>query len=264
LAGRAQVQAQKFGARVAVSRMVAGLDCDRHPYRLRLEDGQSIRAKAIVVASGARYRKLDLSDYDRFEGQGIHYAATAMEAGLCGGRNVVVVGGGNSAGQVAMFLSRTSGHVHLLVRGEGLAATMSDYLVQRIRQSRRITLHTHSSVTTLRGSASLRQIGWTNRRSGAETVIDAAALFLMIGAEPNTEWLGGCVALDSKGFVLTGTQADASSAYETERPGIFAVGDVRSGSVKRVAAGVGEGSVAVQAIHRYLENVDHLRRDGAS
>jgi thioredoxin reductase (NADPH) len=264
LAGRAQVQAQKFGARVAVSRMVAGLDCDRHPYRLRLEDGQSIRAKAIVVASGARYRKLDLPDYNRFEGQGIHYAATAMEAGLCGGQNVVVVGGGNSAGQAAMFLSRTSGHVHLLVRGEGLAATMSDYLVQRIRRSPRITLDTHSEVTTLRGSAFLRQIGWTDRRSGAETVIDAAALFVMIGAEPNTEWLGGCVALDSKGFVLTGTQADASSAYETERPGIFAVGDVRSGSVKRVAAGVGEGSVAVQAIHRYLENVDHLRRDGTS
>jgi thioredoxin reductase (NADPH) len=222
-----------------------------------------VRAKAIVVASGARYRKLDLPDYNRFEGQGIHYAATAMEAQLCGGRNVVVVGGGNSAGQAAMFLSRTSGHVYLLVRGEGLAATMSDYLVQRIRLSPRITLHTHSRVTTLRGSAFLRQIGWTDRRSGAETVIDAAALFVMIGAEPNTEWLGGCVALDSKGFVLTGMQADASSAYDTERPGIFAVGDVRSGSVKRVAAGVGEGSVAVQAIHRYLENLDHSRRDGA-
>ena len=264
LAGRAQVQAQKFGARLAVSRMVVGLDCDQHPYRLRLEDGQSVRAKAIVVASGARYRKLDVPNYNRFEGQGIHYAATAMEAQLCGGRNAVVVGGGNSAGQAAMFLSRTSAHVHLLVRGEGLAATMSDYLVQRIRRSPRITLDTHSEVTTLRGSAFLRQIGWTDRRSGVETVIDAAALFVMIGAEPNTEWLGGCVALDSKGFVLTGTQAGAASAYETERPGIFAVGDVRSGSVKRVAAGVGEGSVAVQAIHHYLQDLGHSDRDGAS
>ena len=163
-----------------------------------------------------------------------------------------------------MFLSRTSGHVHLVVRGEELTATMSDYLVQRIRRSPRITLDTHSEVTTLGGSAFLRQIGWTDRRSGAETVIDAAALFVMIGAEPNTEWLGGCVALDSKGFVLTGTQAGAASAYETERPGIFAVGDVRSGSVKRVAAGVGEGSVAVQAIHHYLQDLGHSHRDGAS
>lgn len=253
LAGRAQVQAQKFGARVAVSRMVAGLDCDQHPYRLRLEDGQSVRAKAIVVASGARYRKLNIPEYHQFEGQGIHYAATAMEAQLCGGQNVVLVGGGNSAGQAAMFLSRTSGHVHLLVRGEGLAATMSDYLVQRIQQSHRITLHTHSEVTALRGDAVLRQIGWIDRRSDEQTILDAAALFVMIGAEPNTEWLGGCIALDSKGFVLTGAQAGATSAYETERPGIFAVGDVRSGSVKRVAASVGEGSVAVQAIHGYLE-----------
>ena len=264
LAGRAQVQAQKFGARVAVSRMVVGLDCDQHPYRLRLEDGQSVRAKAIVVASGARYRKLDAPRYNQFEGQGIHYAATAMEAQLCGGQNVVVVGGGNSAGQAAMFLSRTSGHVHLLVRGEGLAATMSDYLIQRIQQSPRITLHPHSEVTALRGEALLRQVGWTDRRSGAESVIDSPALFVMIGAEPNTEWLNGCIALDDKGFVLTGAQARASSAYETERPGVFAVGDVRAGSVKRVAAGVGEGSVAVPAIHHYLENLDHSRRDGAS
>ena len=163
-----------------------------------------------------------------------------------------------------MFLSRTSGHVHLLVRGEGLAATMSDYLIQRIQQSPRITLHPHSEVTALRGEALLRQVGWTDRRSGAETVIDSPALFVMIGAEPNTEWLNGCIALDDKGFVLTGAQARASSAYETERPGVFAVGDVRAGSVKRVAAGVGEGSVAVPAIHRYLENLDHSRRDGAS
>ncbi len=264
LAGRAQVQAQKFGARVAVSRMVAGLDCDRQPYRLRLEDGQSVRAKAVVVAAGARYRKLDIPDYHRFEGQGIHYAATAMEAQLCGGQNVVLVGGGNSAGQAAMFLSRASGHVHLLVRGGGLAATMSDYLVQRIQQSPRITLHSHSEVTALRGDAVLRQVDWIDRRSGEATTLDAAALFVMIGAEPNTEWLGGCVALDSKGFVLTGTQIGATSAYETERPGIFAVGDVRSGSVKRVAAGVGEGSVAIQAIHGYLETLDHSRHGGAS
>lgn len=256
LAGRAQVQAQKFGARLAVSRAVVGIECDKRPYRLKLEDGQTLLARAVVIASGARYRKLDVEGYDRFDGQAIHYAATAMESDLCRGQAVVVVGGGNSAGQAAMFLSRTVGHVHMLVRGEGLAATMSDYLVQRIEGSARITLHPFSEVTCLTGERTLRQIGWTDRRTGEKTVVDAGALFVMIGAEPNTDWLRGCIDLDDSGFVLTGESGQvpgARSAYETERHGVYAVGDVRAGSIKRVAAGVGEGSVVVSAIHRDLE-----------
>ncbi|MDG2530701.1 FAD-dependent oxidoreductase [Caulobacter endophyticus] len=256
LAGRAQVQAQKFGARLAVSRAVVGIECDKRPYRLKLEDGQTLLARAVVIASGARYRKLDVAGYDRFDGQAIHYAATAMESDLCRGQAVVVVGGGNSAGQAAMFLSRTVGHVHMLVRGEGLAATMSDYLVQRIQGSARITLHPFSEVTCLTGERTLRQIGWTDRRTGQETVVDAGALFVMIGAEPNTDWLRGCLDLDDSGFVLTGESGrapTARSAYETHRPGVYAVGDVRAGSIKRVAAGVGEGSVVISAIHRDLE-----------
>jgi thioredoxin reductase (NADPH) len=238
-----------------VSRAVVGVDCESHPYRLKLEDGQTLQALSVVIASGARYRKLDVPDYDRFDGQAIHYAATAMESDLCRGQSVVVVGGGNSAGQAAMFLSRTVGHVHMLVRGEGLAATMSDYLVQRIESSARITLHPFSEVTRLEGDRTLRRIGWTDRKTGEETVVDAGALFVMIGAEPNTDWLKDCLALDNKGFVLTGRCAQGhllESPYATTKPGIFAVGDVRSGSVKRVASSVGEGSVVIQAVHGYL------------
>lgn len=256
LAGRAQVQAQKFGARIAVSRPATALDCTGHPLRVTLADGQQLRASAVVVASGARYRKLSVPGYDRYEGQGIHYAATAMEAGLCRDQQVVVVGGGNSAGQAAMYLSRHVGHVHLLVRGPGLAATMSDYLIQRIDQSSRVTLHPFSTVTALDGDERLRAIAWTDSRSGETTRIESGNLFVMIGAEPNTDWVRDCLPLDAKGFVLTGADAEGRalpSPYQTPKPGIYAVGDVRSGSVKRVAAGVGEGSVVVQAIHRFLE-----------
>jgi thioredoxin reductase (NADPH) len=254
LAGRAQVQAQKFGARLALSRAVVGLDCDASPYTLALDDGESVRARAIVVATGARYRKLDVAGYERFEGAGIYYAATAMEADLCAGDEIVVVGGGNSAGQAAVFLSRSAGHVHMLVRGAGLAATMSDYLVRRIERSDKITLYPHSEVTTLAGDASLQSVTWTDRQSGAETTRPASSIFVMIGAEPNTQWAAGCLKLDPQGFVCTGAKAgaDADSPYATSRPGVYAVGDVRSGSVKRVASGVGEGSVVVQAIHRFL------------
>jgi thioredoxin reductase (NADPH) len=253
LAGRAQVQAQKFGARLALSRAVVGLDCDAAPYTLRLEDGQTIRARAIVVATGARYRKLAVAGYERFEGAGIYYAATAMEADLCADDEIVVVGGGNSAGQAAVFLARTAKHVHMLVRGPGLAATMSDYLVQRIERSDRITLHPGSEVTALAGDTSLRSVTWADRRTGAVTTRPAVSIFVMIGAEPNTQW-AGCLKLDAQGFVCTGAHAgaDADSPYATSRPGVYAVGDVRSGSVKRVASGVGEGSVVVQAIHRFL------------
>ncbi|WP_395945484.1 FAD-dependent oxidoreductase [Brevundimonas sp.] len=255
LAGRALVQAQKFGTRMAVSRAAVALDCAAHPFAVRLEDDQVVRARAVVVATGARYRKLDVPDYDRFEGHGIHYAATAMEAKLCSGLDVVVVGGGNSAGQAAMYLSRHVGHVHMLVRGEGLAATMSDYLVQRIHRSPRITLYPHSEVTGLEGERLLSGVTWTERRTGKTTHVPAHALFVMIGARPNTDWVEDCLPLDEAGFVLTAMPAEdtpGASPYQTKRPGIYAVGDVRAGSVKRVAAGVGEGSVVVQAIHAWL------------
>jgi thioredoxin reductase (NADPH) len=256
LAGRAQVQAQKFGARLAVSREVSALECAGvgEPYRLTLADGASVRARVVVIATGARYRKLDLPDYARFEGAGIHYAATAMEAGLCADQPVVVVGGGNSAGQAAMFLSRAASHVHMLVRSRGLAETMSSYLIDRIAASDRITLHTHCAISELHGDQSLDAVTWCDSRTGEARAQaqPVGALFVMIGAVPSTDWLGDCLDLDDAGFVCTG---DGGSPYATTRPGIFAVGDVRSGSVKRVASGVGEGSVVVQAIHRHLESV---------
>jgi thioredoxin reductase (NADPH) len=254
LAGRAQVQAMKFGAHMAIARTVESVDCAQHPYRLTLDDGSIARARAIVIATGARYRKLEHVDYERFEGQGIHYAATAMEATLCAGEEVAVVGGGNSAGQAAVFLARTVSHVHILVRGSGLAATMSDYLVQRILPSPRITRHTHCQIDHLDGDAYLREVGWSCS-DGTSTRKAIGALFVMIGAEPNTAWLQGCLDLDKKGFVLTGRDADGyatPSPFATTLRGVFAVGDVRSGSIKRVASGVGEGSVVVQAIHRFL------------
>jgi thioredoxin reductase (NADPH) len=208
-----------------------------------------------VVATGARYRRLDVPNYAKFEGQGIHYAATAMEAQLCANEEVVVVGGGNSAGQAAVFLSRTAAHVHVIVRGAGLAATMSDYLVQRIATSPKITVHPYTEITALDGDAFLREVMWTNRESGAKETKRVSSLFVMIGAEPDTEWLRGCLDLDPKGFVRTGQDKDGralASPFTTTKAGVFAVGDVRSGSVKRVASGVGEGSVVVQAIHQFL------------
>jgi thioredoxin reductase (NADPH) len=255
LAGRAQIQAQKFGARLAISRNVAGIDCSKQFYRIKLDDDQTISARVVIVATGARYRKLNVPNYAKFEGQGVHYAATAMEAQLCDGEEVIVVGGGNSAGQAAVFLSRTAAHVHVLVRASGLAATMSDYLVQRIRQSPKITLHAKTEITALEGDDRLRKVTWTSRDTGESETRSISNVFVMIGAAPNTDWLDGCLALDAKGFIQTGKDADGTtlaSPYATTRPGIFAVGDVRSGSVKRVASVVGEGSVVIQAVHQFL------------
>jgi len=261
LAGRALMQAQKFGARLAVSRDVTEIDCGGgDSYSLTLEGGAKVKGRSVVIASGARYRKLDLPDYDRFEGAGIHYAATAMEAGLCADRPVVVVGGGNSAGQAVMFLSRTVSHVHMLVRSGGLAATMSNYLIERIEASDRITLHPYCAVTGLEGDAHLEAVTWFDTSLDKEVRQEVGALFVMIGAVPNTDWLNHCLELDKNGFVVTGSPL---SPYETTRPGLFAVGDVRSGSVKRVASGVGEGSVVVQAIHRYLEEQGRTASDTA-
>ncbi len=255
LAGRAQAQAQKFGARLAISRQAISIDCSAQPYRVQLDDGQCVQTRTVIVATGARYRKLDVPGYAHFEGAGIHYAATAMEGQLCKDEEVVVVGGGNSAGQAAVFLSRIAAHVHVLVRANSLAATMSDYLVQRILQSSSITLHTRSEIVALEGEERLKHVIWQHRDTGERTTRAVSNVFVMIGAEPNTEWLQGCLDLDSKGFVLTGRCANGQwldSPFATTKPGIFAVGDVRSGSVKRVASSVGEGSVVIQAVHRYL------------
>jgi len=254
-AGRAHIQAQKFGARISVSHEVMKLDCSSHPYRLVLDDKTSLRARSIVIATGARYRKLDVLNYDKFEGQGIHYAATAMEAQICADENIVVVGGGNSAGQAAVFLSRTVRHVHMLMRS-GIASTMSDYLVQRIERSPRISLYQQAEIAALHGETSLNGVTWIDHRTGERHELAATNIFVMIGASPNTGWLDGCLDLDQHGFVKTGmvaTEHSPASPYATSKDGIFAVGDVRAGSVKRVASAVGEGSVVIAAVHQFLE-----------
>lgn len=254
LAGRAHIQAQKFGARISVSRSAQGLECGQEPYRIDLDDGGSLLARAVVVASGARYRKLDVVDYPLFEGHGIHYAATAVEALVCAAQDIVIVGGGNSAGQAAVFLARSARHVHMLMRS-GISSTMSDYLVQRIRSSTHISLHERCEVTAVEGDGRLQAVTWTDRETGSRARLETGAMFVMIGAEPNTQWLQGCLDLDRANFIKTGPCAPAgadASPYATSKPGIFAVGDVRSGSVKRVASAVGEGSVVVSAIHNYL------------
>ncbi len=267
LAGRAWIQSQKFGARFVVSRAVASIDCDVHPFRLALETGTGevdgsgdeartvLRARAVVVATGATYRRLGLDGQERYEGQGIHYAATAIEAQLCTDEEIIVVGGGNSAGQAAVYLSGHASHVHVLVRGESLGASMSDYLVQRIDSSSRITLHTFTSLVELHGERLLERVTWESSATHQRETREVGNVFVMIGAVPNSDWLGGCVETDGRGFVRTGADVEGhapSSPFETSVPGVFAVGDVRSGSVKRVASGVGEGSVAIQSVHRWL------------
>lgn len=251
LAGRAQVQAQKFGAKIAVSRMATDLDCARSPYRITLEDGRIVAARSVVVASGAQYRRLGVEDLERFEGHGVHYAATPMEAALCRGEQVVVVGAGNSAGQAAVFLAGIAERVHMIVRRDNLAATMSDYLVQRIRHSERISLYHHSEICALEGEIALERISWSSAGTDAITTVEAGNLFVMIGAVPNTRWLRNCLPLDESGFIMAGKTA--ASPYETSIAGVFAIGDVRAGSIKRVAAGVGEGSVVIQQVHRFLQ-----------
>jgi thioredoxin reductase (NADPH) len=255
LAGRAQVQAQKFGARLAIARTAHSLEAKNGSYAVTLDCGAKLHARAIVAASGARYNRLDVPGIGRFEGSGVHYAATAMEADLCKGRAAVVVGGGNSAGQAAVFMAQHASHVHLLVRGPGLAATMSSYLIDRIDAAEKITLHRYCAIEEVGGDRGLGWVRWREGDRDPETV-DAAALFVMIGASPNSAWLDGVAGLDEKGFVRTG---EDGSVFMTTAPGLFAVGDVRSGSVKRVASAVGEGSVVIQFVHRYLEEQRRLR-----
>lgn len=260
LAGRAMVQAQKFGARLVVPSNAQRLDCSERPYSILLDDGRRVRTQTVVIATGARYRTLDVADVGRFEGMGIHYAATAVESALCEGEDVVVVGGGNSAGQAAVFLSRHAARVHILVRGPNLAASMSKYLISRIEAADQIDLHCNTEIVRLEGDRYLERVTWRQRQTGVEETRQVANVFLMLGAVPNTEWLRGCVELDGDGFVRCGLGSESSGAwslprggaFETSQPGVFAVGDARAGSIKRVASAVGEGSVVVPAIHRIL------------
>lgn len=262
LSGRAQVQAQKFGARLLVARGAARLQCVGPPFVIELEGGETVTTRAVVVATGARYRRLNVRDIGHYEGHGVHYAATSIEGRLCDGDEIVVVGGGNSAGQAAVFLAGKALHVHMLVREENLSQSMSDYLVRRILESPRITLHPRTQICSLQGNQHLEGVGW-REQTGREIFHKTSNLFLMIGAVPNTDWLKGCdVALDPQGFVQTGHCPETrliTSPYATNVPGIFAVGDVRSGSVKRVASSVGEGSVVVHAVHRWLAGLNPER-----
>jgi thioredoxin reductase (NADPH) len=252
LAKQAQVQAEKFGATVAVCRTVSAIDCSEEPFFVELDGDKQVSARAIVIATGAKYRKLSIEGFERFEGTGIHYAATPTDAQPCAGQQVVIVGGGNSAGQAAMFLSAHANHVHMLIRGPQLSSTMSDYLVQRIHASKGITLHPCSEVVGVEGEARLSHVTWYSEATGETTRFPTEHLFVMIGADPCTNWLRDCVELDSHGFVKTSSGSEERGHFETSVRGIFAVGDVRSGSVKRVASAVGEGSIVVPEIHRYL------------
>jgi thioredoxin reductase (NADPH) len=262
LATRAHLQALKFGVHFAISREVITIEQVDGIHKLTLQGGIPVCARAVVVASGAQYRKLDVENYVKYENRGLHYAATAMESVLCRNQEVVIVGGGNSAGQASLFLSGIAKHVHHLVRRSSFAETMSQYLISRIENSSHITVYTESEIVALAGDRSLERVSWVNLSTGERTVKDLSAVFVMIGAEPNTGWLFGTVRLDKKGFILTGG-ADGfdQSPYSTSMPGIFAVGDVRANSVKRVASAVGEGSVVVSDIHRYL--ADHRNRFSA-
>ena len=253
LASRAQLQALKFGVRFAISRQVVTAEQVAGIHKLTLAGGIPVCSRAVVVASGAQYRKLSVANYEEYENRGIYYAATSMEGVLCRDKEVIVVGGGNSAGQAAVFLSGIAKHVHYVVRGKSLEATMSQYLISRIESSSHITLYTRSEIVSLEGDAGLEWVTWADRRTGETTRKQIGSVFVMIGAEPNSGWLYGTVKLDKKGFVITGgTEGFNGTPYATSVPGMFAVGDVRSASVKRVASAVGEGSVVISDVHRYL------------
>jgi thioredoxin reductase (NADPH) len=252
LAARAQIQAEKFGAHFAVATQVTDVKRNENrEFEFHLSDRKVVRARAMIVATGATYRKLDVSGYHQYEGRGIHYAATPMEAQLCEGEEIVVVGGGNSAGQAAVYLSQSAAMVHMLVRGKSLTSTMSRYLIERIEASNRIRLYYETEITRFSGFKALEGVEWKTSSTGQSGMHPIRTVFVMIGAIPNTDWLKKCTALDSNGFVITG-RAKAGSPYEAGEPGVFAVGDVRAGSVKRVESAVGEGSMVLQWVHQYL------------
>ena len=265
LAGRAYNQAQKFGAQLLIAKGAKQLTCDRRPYAIEIDDGPRVPARAVIIATGADYRKAAIPELERFEGSGVYYGATFIEAQLCGGEDVIVVGGGNSAGQAAVFLAQTTRHVHMLVRSGGLAESMSRYLIRRIEDNPKITLLTTTEIDGLEGGDHLEGVTWKNTPTGARDTRPIRHVFIMTGAQPSTGWLDHCVALDAKGFIKTGpdlTREDLAAAkwplaraphlLETTLPGVFAVGDVRGGNVKRVASAVGEGSIAVAFVHQVL------------
>ena len=265
LAARAYLQAQKFGAHMLIAKATQ-LICDRKPYVIELENGARISTRTVVIATGAQYRKLPLENLSRFEGAGVYYGATFVEAQLCGGEEVIVVGGGNSAGQAAVFLAQTAKRVYMLVRSAGLAASMSRYLIRRIENSPTITLRPQTEIVALEGDNHLNSAYWRNGKTGQTEKHEISHIFVMTGADPNTRWLNGCMALDSKGFIKTGPDLlpeELGTAgwpltrppylLETSLPGVFAVGDVRGGSIKRVASAVGEGSIAISFIHKVLQ-----------
>jgi thioredoxin reductase (NADPH) len=259
LADRAFVQAEKFGAQISIARAAAGLICGQPPYTVELDDGGRVQGRTIVIAAGSRYRRLDVPNMEKFEGAGIYYGATQLEGPMCQAEEVAVVGGGNSAGQAALFLGGFAKHVRLVIRGPDLAQTMSRYLLARIEASPEITVETSTTVEGLEGNTHLERIRWRNARDGLSTTHEIRHLFLMMGADPNTDWLGTCLSLDAKRFIKTGPEvanewplSRTPFLLETSVPGIFAVGDVRANSVKRVASAVGEGSMAVQFVHQVL------------
>jgi len=267
LASRAITQAQKFGAKMMVAHRVVQLRCSRRPYEVVLDNGNALAARTIIISTGAQYNRPTLAHLKKFEGQGIYYGATYIESQLCEDQDVVVVGGGNSAGQAAVFLSQTARRVHMLVRSEALSDTMSRYLIQRIADNSAINLHYKTEIVGLEDGTQLEKVTWLDRATGETSTHNIRHVFIMAGASPRTEWLKGCVLLDDKGFILTGRDLDASAGLvppfawpltrppqllETSLPGVFAVGDVRSGNVKRVAAAVGEGAISIPLVHRAL------------
>jgi thioredoxin reductase (NADPH) len=265
LASRAYNQAQKFGAQVLIAKATR-LACEHKPYVVEVENGARIQTRTIVIATGAEYRRPPLENLSRFEGTGVYYGATFVEAQLCSGEEVIVVGGGNSAGQAAVFLAQTTKRVHMLIRSAGLAESMSRYLIRRIQETPTIILRPHTEIVTLEGGNHLEAVRLRNNQTGQIEEHDIRHLFVMMGADPNTRCLNGCVALDAKGFIKTGPDLSpeelsaahwplARSPYlhETSLPGVFAVGDVRGGSIKRVASAVGEGSIAISFVHQVLQ-----------
>jgi thioredoxin reductase (NADPH) len=265
LASRAYAQAQKFGAEILIARDAVELACGRKPYEIKIDEGSPVPARTVIIATGAQYRRPPLENLSKFEGAGVYYSATFTESQLCGGDEIIVVGGGNSAGQATVFLSQSTKRVHMLVRSNGLAQSMSRYLVRRIEEIPTIELRTNTEIVALEGDSHLERVRWRDNLTGEITTHAIRHIFLMTGAVPNTAWLGGCVALDEQGFIKTGpelSQEDLAAArwplsrpphlLEASLPGVFAVGDARGGNIKRVASAVGEGSIAISFVHRAL------------
>jgi thioredoxin reductase (NADPH) len=265
LAARATSQAEKFGAQMMIAKGAKKLTCEKKPFALEIESGEQLLTRAIIIATGAEYRSLPLDGLSRFRGAGVYHGATYLESQLCRGDEVIVVGGGNSAGQAAVFLAAGATRVHMLVRAKGLAESMSRYLIRRIEQTPSITLHTRCEIEAVEGELHLEQVRWRNVDSGETVSRDIKHIFIMTGAVPATHWLDGCLVLDEHGFIKTGSQLSAEELraaqwplprmphlLETSRPGVFAVGDVRAGNIKRVASAVGEGAIAVSFVHQVL------------